>query len=113
LGTLVNLNPDNPALGNNTHFSRGDRTGACDVHDRCYQTCYTGSLPVAAIKATCDTQFCIDLKQTCDDAASAIPRDLPDVIDRCYHFAETYCNNVIERGPYSQSQKDFCNCCHK
>ncbi|MFZ2498180.1 eCIS core domain-containing protein [Methanosarcina sp.] len=49
---------DNPAGGVDTDFSNSKRTGACDKHDECYQTC-------GLKKDECDTQFYLNMMDTC------------------------------------------------
>ncbi|MEL6867291.1 MAG: DUF4157 domain-containing protein [Bacteroidota bacterium] len=55
---------DNPAGGEDTHFARPDKKGACDIHDECYQTC----APNEAARKKCDDAMAKKMLLTCDSS---------------------------------------------
>lgn len=95
---------DNPAGAHDTAFSKSDRTGACDKHDECYQTCHAGS---AGGRSACDRQIYDDMMATCNrSSSSAFDKD------NCRRWAEIY-HEAIKRGAepaYRGRQNEVCKC---
>ena len=87
---------DNPAGGEDTHFSNRSRTGPCDKHDECYQTC-------GSSKAKCDLQMYYDMMKICTKSIDAA---------RCIHFANLYYDGLKKFGgrAFNERQHDSCLC---
>ena len=96
--------PDNPAGGSDTQFSNPARTGPCDNHDRCYQTCD----PSSGARLACDQQMRTEMRAVCDNSSEGfIIRAL------CRGFANDYYNGLrlFGGGAFEDRQRQVCNCC--
>jgi hypothetical protein len=92
---------DNPAGGHDTEFSNSSRTGACDRHDECYQTCHPGS------RTACDLQMYNDMKETCNrSSADAFTKR------NCLVWAEYYYSGLkfFAGSAFRERQAQVCNC---
>jgi|GEM_PF-1446207 len=102
-------NKDNPAGGRDTQFSNGARTGACDVHDTCYQTCAPGDKSARkAAKAVCDNLLLSTALATCDAS-----QETQQIRQSCRTWANRYHTAVDDFGgsAYDSDQKLWCDCC--
>jgi len=102
-------NKDNPAGGRDTQFSNGARTGACDVHDTCYQTCASGDKSARkAAKAVCDNLLLSTALATCDAS-----QETQQIRQSCRTWANRYHTAVDDFGgsAYDSDQKLWCDCC--
>ena len=110
--------PDNPTLGFLTAFSsqecidfQSDEncTGACDEHDRCYQTCWAGDLEAARL--ACDDKFLSNARLTCLNEVIINPLKTAE----CLSWAETYYQflrvPMIGGTAFMNRQKQVCFCC--
>jgi hypothetical protein len=109
VSTLSIGDKDNPAGGTDTQFSNGARTGACDLHDTCYQTCATGDSGARkAAKTACDTLLLNTALATCDAS-----HDSAQIRQSCRTWADRYHTGVDWGGgsAYDGDQKEWCDCC--
>ncbi|MEK7225023.1 MAG: hypothetical protein AAB221_05000 [Bacteroidota bacterium] len=98
---------DNPAGGWLTAFTNEQRTGSCDEHDRCFQTCWSGDLGDARL--ACDLKFRDIGMETCLNAMLVEPLQATN----CIAWVELY-YIFLRRvgGPFFEDrQKEVCNCC--
>lgn len=105
--------PDNPAGGFLTAFTNEQRTGPCDYHDRCYQTCWTGAKTSAELllkRLECDTLFLEKALETC---ANSLLDPMPGAVEKCTEAAFAYAAGLALFGgnAFEQRQKQGCNCC--
>jgi hypothetical protein len=100
LADALSIDGNNPAGGKHTQFSNRDRTGACDHHDKCYQTC-------GSIKEICDLKFLADMLETCNRSVNN-----PDVKKKCADWALVYYAGVSSLGDvsYIEDQLEACTC---
>jgi len=98
---------DNPAAGFFTAFTNSARTGPCDYHDRCYQTCWSGDLDAARL--ACDKKLWDIAIETCMDAILIEPLQA----ENCIAFAGLYYAGLrlFAENPFLDRQKQVCNCC--
>lgn len=89
---------NNPAGGVDTAFSNSNRTGACDKHDECYQTC-------GRKKNECDHLFYVDMVNTCNQSSADASTK-----QRCLKWAEYYYSGVSVEGgkPFDKRQSQVC-----
>jgi hypothetical protein len=109
VSTLSIGDKDNPAGGTDTQFSNPAHTGACDLHDTCYQTCVSGDSGARkAAKTACDTLLLNTALATCDAS-----HDSPKIRQDCRTWAGRYHTGVDwgGGGPYDDDQKLYCDCC--
>ncbi len=109
VSTLSIGDKDNPAGGTDTQFSNGAHTGACDLHDTCYQTCVSGDSGARkAAKTACDTLLLNTALATCDAS-----HDSQQIRQSCRTWAGRYHTGVDwgGGGPYDDDQKLYCDCC--
>ena len=102
-------NKDNPAGGRDTQFANAALTGACDVHDTCYQTCVSGDSGARrTAKAGCDTLLLNTALATCDAS-----QETPQIRQSCRTWANRYHTAVDDFGgsAYDSDQKLWCDCC--
>jgi hypothetical protein len=87
---------DNPAGGEDSHFSNNSRTGPCDKHDECYQTC-------GSSRERCDNQMYYDMMNICSKSVDAV---------RCIHFGELYYDGLRKYGgsAFRERQHESCLC---
>jgi len=100
--------PDNPGGGDLTAFVDPiGRTGACDFHDRCFQTCGSGDLEAARL--ACDDEFKDIAMKTCQNAAKVEPANAAS----CMASAEVYYIGLrrLAKPWFEKRQKQVCNCC--
>ena len=99
--------PDNPAGGRGTAFSNPQHTGACDEHDRCYQTCWGTNMEGGRL--TCDGRLRDIAVTTCNNAT----QDPPAVRQSCLTWADRYYRGLRRwgGGAFEDRQKSVCNCC--
>lgn len=92
---------DNPAGGADTQFSNSSRTGPCDRHDECYQTCHPAG------QLACDRQMYDDMKETCNrsSADAATKRN-------CLVWAEYYYAGLrlFGKSVFRGRQEEVCKC---
>lgn len=81
-----------------------DRTGACDKHDACYQTCWLNQNKDNA-KKICDEQFHQDMLATCKQTEGKENT-------RCMRAADVYYRVVKKAGhsAFNKDQKKSCAC---
>jgi hypothetical protein len=112
-GWLPVSDGNNPAGGRDTQFSNaacrgttggGACTGACDLHDTCYQTCSTDD----NARLHCDQLLRDTAIATCN--ASTEP---PAVRDRCRTWAGRYYDGLRlgGGGAFKERQQQYCKCC--
>jgi hypothetical protein len=109
VSTLGLSDKDNPAGGRDTQFSNGARTGACDVHDTCYQTCASGDKGArSTAKAACDNLLLSTALATCDAS-----QETQQIRQSCRTWANRYHTGVDWGGgsAYDDDQKQWCDCC--
>lgn len=95
---------DNPAGGADTQFANPARTGACDNHDRCYQTCGgTGG----GGRAGCDQGMLNDMLATCNSSSEGTWRKM-----QCRKWARIYYAGLRVGGgsAWAERQKQVCPC---
>lgn len=105
--------PDNPAGGFLTTFTNEQRTGPCDYHDRCYQTCWTDAKTSAESllkRLECDVLFLEKALETC---AKSLPDPSPGAIQKCNAAALAYAAGLALFGgsAFEQRQNSVCLCC--
>lgn len=92
---------DNPTGGANTSFANPERTGPCDLHDACYQTCNSN-------RDACDLAFYLGMLGVCN-SGSANDNEF-FICER--HAAQYYVAVSLFGGSFwKRRQKDFCQCC--
>lgn len=82
---------------------------ACNVHDSCYGTCNTGSGTDGSVKASCDSSFQANARQTCFVRFA----DRPVTRAACLRAASAFFHGVrLGGGPfYAAAQREACDCC--
>ncbi len=92
---------NNPAGGEDTLFSNDARTGPCDEHDRCYQTCN----PTLSARAACDLKMFEDMAAVCARAKPARQAI-------CMSFALAYYTGLVKFGleAFIERQAQVCAC---
>jgi len=92
---------DNPTGGVNTQFSNESETGACDLHDKCYQTC-------GSKQEDCDKAMLKSMLTTC----SVAKVDPTEIRKKCAIRALEYYTLLKNVGSfaYSSRQKEVCEC---
>lgn len=103
--TLV---PDDPTGAIVTRFSNAEHTGACDLHDKCYQTCWKRDLDAARL--ACDDLLLTTAFRTCETISNVDP----ELGQTCKLFASIYWGvlRAIAKPVFIARQKEVCNCCH-
>jgi len=83
-------------------YKKASFLGACQAHDRCYDTCRSD-------RSECDEKFAKRVRRAC---ASAYPVRGPKR-HACMRRAELYSNAVIALGSvaYAEAQSKACQCC--
>ena len=96
-------NKNNPAGGSDTWFSNDERTGACDRHDECYQTCN----PDSGGRKSCDVQMYDNMMSACSNSS-----ENEEMKEVCRFWAETYYTGLSIGGgsAWSERQEQVCNC---
>lgn len=92
----------NGCTGSPDRFGRASFTTACNVHDRCYDTCNES-------KASCDQQFFTNLMLSCRGGYTPGSR----LLEQCRERARTYFRAVTAAGDsfYANAQAAACECC--
>ena len=83
-------------------YKKASFLGACQAHDKCYDTCRSD-------RSECDEKFAKRVRRAC---ASAYPVRGPKR-HACMRRAELYSNAVIALGSvaYAEAQSKACQCC--
>lgn len=94
---------DNPTGGSDTAFSNDERTGACDRHDECYQTCNSGP----GARQTCDMRMFDDMMSACNNSS-----ENEEMKELCRNWAHTYYAGLRVGGgsAWNERQEQVCNC---
>jgi len=94
---------DNPAGGSDTQFANQDRTGPCDNHDRCYQTCASEGDG----RSNCDDQMYQDMLAVCENSSED-----EETVESCFNYANIYYRGlqVGGGGAYNERQEAVCQC---
>jgi glucodextranase-like protein/Big-like domain-containing protein len=97
---------DNPAGGRDTAFSNPQHTGACDEHDRCYQTCWGTNMDGGRLE--CDTRLRDIAVATCNAS-----QESAEIRQSCLKWADRYFRGLRLLGgsAFKSRQKQVCNCC--
>jgi hypothetical protein len=98
--------PDNPALGRDTQFANPQHTGACDEHDRCYQTCWGTNMEGGRL--ICDQRLRDIALATCSASQEVLGTRL-----ECTFWANRYYSGLRRwgGGAFEERQRSVCNCC--
>jgi fibronectin type 3 domain-containing protein len=100
--------PQNPVEGYDTAFSNPERSGPCDNHDKCYQTCSSQTLYEGQL--ACDDAMYRDMQDVCE-------KSIEDEYARneCRNWANMYYTGLRFFGWFVYKydrQKTVCNCCY-
>ena len=103
LALIGTVDKDNPARGADTHFVNTARTGPCDRHDECYQTCNRSP----GARAACDLRMYQAMMAVC--RSSSAPSEIKG---RCFHYAGVYYMGLQQFGnsAFTERQGQVCNC---
>lgn len=104
LAKFLGINKDNPAGGKDTQFSNGSRTGPCDQHDRCYQTCNTDSDG----RSDCDKRMYADMMAVCNKSSASWATRM-----KCKAWAKAYYLGLRVGGGFAwdDRQEEVCTNC--
>lgn len=97
-----------------SRLQQGAFSGACDLHDACYQTCSTDP----SARELCDAAFLETAKQSCQNANLSRNYEhsdgtVTDLLLECEGIADTYHFFLRRFGEsaFDERQRQYCQCC--